>query len=149
MIISLPLIGSYHPSGRNLKVFTLKVAKCFVRGLVPASVHDCALLPVGDVIGAHLAVAPFAQISPSSSSSSPHSTPHTSITGMNTIHKRNYNLFNFFSLFFYSFFIVNRIRTARTETGIWRRERRDFMPLVHGGCVIEKSLSASCRASHL
>ena len=32
------------------------------------------------------------------------------------------------------------IRTARTETGIWCKERWNFLPLVHGGRVGEKSL---------
>ena len=34
-------------------------------------------------------------------------------------------------------------RTARTESGIWCRERWDCLPLVHGGHFSEKSLSVS------
>ena len=39
--------------------------------------------------------------------------------------------------------IIKIIKTARIETGIWCRERWDFLPIVHGGRVSEKSLGVS------
>ena len=35
------------------------------------------------------------------------------------------------------------IRTARTEIGVCCRESRDFLPILHGGRVSEKSLGVS------
>ena len=46
-------------------------------------------------------------------------------------------------LFIFLLFSSMLIKTARTETGVWCRERWDFLPLVHEGRASEKNSGIS------